>query len=142
MSCYEKVLEIYNWRIIIFDKSKKVAADLKAELKKYKFKIVDEDPELVISVGGDGSFLRMVKEMRFNPNIYYIGVNSGTLGFLQEINIKDCKDFVERLNSNKYKIEDISVEETRITANKHVYKYISLNERLSNIVTFIAEDGP
>ena len=110
------------------DLSISVARNLIEELKKYQFEIVDEDPDLFISVGGDGSFLRMVKEARFNPKIYYIGVNSGTLGFLQEIDIKDCKDFVERLNSNKYKVEDISIEETKITSNNHVYKYISLNE--------------
>jgi NAD+ kinase len=110
------------------DKSREVATSLEDNLRKYHFDIVDENPELVISVGGDGSFLRMVKEMRFNPDIYYIGVNSGTLGFLQEIDIKDCADFVERLNSNKYKIEDISIEETKIKTNNHVYKYISLNE--------------
>ena len=71
------------------EKSVIVAKDLELELKKYGFKIVNRNYDLAISVGGDGSFLRMVKETKFNSDIYYIGVNSGTLGFLQEIDIKN-----------------------------------------------------
>ena len=86
------------------EKSVIVAKDLEMELKKYNFDIVDEDYDLAISVGGDGSFLRMVRENDFNDNIYYIGVNSGSLGFLQEIDIKNTKDFVKRLKILVFKI--------------------------------------
>lgn len=110
------------------DKSVIVAKDLELELKKYGFKIVNRGFDLAISVGGDGSFLRMVKETKFNDNIYYIGVNSGTLGFLQEIDIKDCVDFVKRLNSDKYKIENIGIQETKVITEDNIYYYDSLNE--------------
>lgn len=110
------------------EKSILVAKDLELELKKYNFEIVNKNYDLAISVGGDGSFLRMVKETKFNNNIYYIGVNSGTLGFLQEINIKDTIDFVKRLNSNKYKIEELSIQETKVITEDHIYRYNTLNE--------------
>ncbi len=110
------------------EKSKIVAKDLELELIKYGFKIVNRGFDLAISVGGDGSFLRMVKETKFNQSIYYIGVNSGTLGFLQEIDIKDTVDFVKRLNSDEYKIEDISVQETKVITEDKIYFYDSLNE--------------
>ncbi len=110
------------------EKSQIVAKDLELELIKYGFKIVNRGFDLAISVGGDGSFLRMVKDTKFNDKIYYIGVNSGTLGFLQEIDIKDCGDFVKRLNSDKYKIEDISIQETKVITEDQVYTFHSLNE--------------
>ena len=110
------------------EKSTIVAKDLEMELLKYGFEIVDEDYELAISVGGDGSFLRMVKDNKFNENIYYIGVNSGTLGFLQEINISECIDFVKRLNSDKYKIEELAIQETKIITEDEIYYFDSLNE--------------
>ncbi len=109
-------------------KSKRVGKQLEEELKKYKFTVCNENYDLGISIGGDGSFLRMVKANNFNNKIYYIGVNSGTLGFLQEINIEDTKDFVKRLNSNSYKVEDISIQETKITTDKNTYHFHSLNE--------------
>jgi len=42
---------------------------------------------LGIAIGGDGSFLRMVKNTNFDSNPYYIGINAGTLGFMQEVKI-------------------------------------------------------
>ena len=103
------------------EKSNIVARDLELELNKYGFKIVTKGSyDLAISIGGDGSFLRMVKETKFNESVYYIGVNSGTLGFLQEIDIKDTVDFVKRLNSDEYKIEEINFECFKIEI---VFKY-------------------
>lgn len=110
------------------EKSRIVAKDLEFELLKYNFELVDKNYDLAISVGGDGSFLRMVKETKFNENIYYIGVNSGTLGFLQEIDIKDTIDFVKRLNSDEYKIEKINIQETKVITEDKVYNFDSLNE--------------
>ena len=110
------------------EKSIKVAQHLKKELIKYNFEIVDKDYDLAISVGGDGSFLRMVKATNFNENIYYIGVNSGTLGFLQEINIEDTSDFVKRLSLGKYKVEKLSIQETSVRTDKKEFHYKSLNE--------------
>jgi NAD+ kinase len=91
-----------------------VAKDLELELIKYGFEIVDTNYDLAISIGGDGSFLRMVKANKFNDSIYYIGINSGTLGFLQEIDVSTTLDFVKRLNSNKFKIEEINIQKTKI----------------------------
>lgn len=110
------------------EKSVIVAKDLELQLIKYDFKIVNKGFDFAISVGGDGSFLRMVKETKFNSNIYYIGINSGTLGFLQEIDIQNCVDFVKRLNLDKYKIEDISIQETKIITEDNIYYFNSINE--------------
>ena len=110
------------------EQSIKVAKNLEEELKQYDFKIVNENPDLCISVGGDGSFLRMVKDNNFNSEVKYIGINAGTLGFLQEINLKDTKDFVQRLNDDKYKIESINIQETVIKTKKEEHVFNSLNE--------------
>ena len=111
------------------EKSNKVYVALKNELIKFKFEVVEELPyDLAISIGGDGSFLRMVKKTNFLNNIYYIGVNSGTLGFLQEIDINNMHDFVSRLNSNLYKVDEINIEENNIITSRGNYKFNSLNE--------------
>lgn len=109
-------------------KSKDVANLLEKELLKYNFEITYNDYDLAISIGGDGTFLKMVKENEFNSDIYYVGINSGTLGFLQEIDLQDTNNFAKRLNINDFKEELLSVEETFITTNEQENIYYSLNE--------------
>ena len=64
--------KINNVKLFVNDNEKSmiVAKDLEMELKKYNFNVVDEDYDLAISVGGDGSFLRMVRETNFDDNRY------------------------------------------------------------------------
>lgn len=109
-------------------KSKRVSKILEEKLLEYHFDIVNENYDLAISIGGDGTFLRMLKEENFNNDVYYIGVNSGTLGFLQEIDIKDTTDFVKRLNDNKFKEEELSIQKTTVLTKKEEKTFYSLNE--------------
>ncbi len=109
------------------EKSKPIEEELEKILKEYNFEL-SEDFDLGIAIGGDGSFLKMVKQTNFDSNPYYIGVNTGTLGFLQEIKPDKLIEFVESLNENNFKIDEIGVLETRITLDNEIKKYYSLNE--------------
>ena len=107
----------------------KIAEDLRSELNANGFIENADFFELGIAIGGDGSFLRMVKECKFNQRIYYVGVNAGTLGFLQEIKPNKIKDFVTKLKSNNYKIEEVGIQETTVAyGNDLINKFYSLNE--------------
>ena len=107
--------------------SKPIEEELIKLLNEYNFEI-SEDFDLGIAIGGDGSFLQMVKQTNFNSNPYYIGVNTGTLGFLQEIKPDKLEDFVKSLNDNNFKFDEIGILETNITQNNENKKYFSLNE--------------
>ena len=107
------------------DKSIKTAKLIKEKFINNGFIINDNNYDLAIAIGGDGSFLRMIKSTNFNSNIYYVGINSGTLGFLQEIKIDEIDKFILELKNIKYKIEEIGIQETIINNNPSIY---SLNE--------------
>lgn len=107
--------------------SKSIEEELKMILKKYNFEI-SEDFDLGIAIGGDGSFLQMVKQTNFNSKPFYIGVNTGTLGFLQEIKPNKLEEFVKSLNENNYKYDEIGILETSIIQNNQNKKFYSLNE--------------
>lgn len=92
------------------------------------FEITDDNYDLAIAVGGDGSFLRMVHSNDFNDDVYYVGVNSGTLGFAQEINVDSIDEFIVELETEKYKVEEIGVQETVINYDNQFSKFCSLNE--------------
>lgn len=108
--------------------SLKTANKLRELLAKKQFYVTTDDPEIAISIGGDGAFLRMVKEMKFDPNVYYIGIHTGTLGFLPEVLPTELEEFVEYLDHGDYKVNEIGVLETIVECRKEVKQFVSLNE--------------
>ena len=113
------------------DKSIETAKLIKERLTYNGFILDDKKYDLGIAVGGDGSFLRMVKQNNFNSDIYYIGINSGTLGFMQEVKVEEIDNFINELKEKKYKVDEIGIQET-IVSSKHyesrLPKFYSLNE--------------
>lgn len=110
------------------EKSLEVAKTIKEKLEKKNFKIVEEDYEIAIAIGGDGSFLRMIKETAFNEDCIYVGINAGTLGFAQEINLNEIGGFIKSLEQEDYKIEEIGIAEIEIKTPDSISKQLSLNE--------------
>lgn len=111
------------------EKSLRVANILATELKKHNYQITDTAYDLAIAVGGDGAYLRMVRDNEFDSNVYYIGVNTGTLGFLQEVSPEEIDLFLERLKKESYTIDEIGVQETNVIGrNKEITTFKSLNE--------------
>lgn len=112
------------------DKSIKQSLELERKLKEKGYIIDDSDFDLAIAVGGDGSFLRMVKSCEFSEDLYYLGVNTGTLGFAQEIYPKDTDVFLEKLSSSDFKLEEVGIEETVVHTKNSISNFHSLNEVL------------
>lgn len=112
------------------EKTSRVVDYLKESLSKRNIKIVEDNYDLGIAVGGDGTFLRMATATNFNTNIYYVGINSGTLGFAQDISIEEIDNFVECLYNNKFKYEEISIQEIEVVTKDKSFNLKSLNEIL------------
>ncbi|MCL2111489.1 MAG: NAD(+)/NADH kinase [Clostridiales bacterium] len=66
-----------------------------------------EGASLIIVVGGDGSFLRTLRRYDFPP-APFVGVNTGHLGFFQELSEADLDSFIE-----KYKAGDFAQQSYR-----------------------------
>lgn len=108
--------------------SKQTEEELHKKLTQNNYQIVNENPDLCIAIGGDGAFLRMIKACSFDNNPLYVGVHTGTLGFLQEVKLSDIDSFIGALNNQTYKIEEVGVQETEITSNQETHHFKSLNE--------------
>lgn len=109
-------------------KSNNIKRELELKLKKNTYEIVDDDFDLCIAVGGDGAFLRMMKVVKFYEDAYYIGINTGTLGFAQEVSADDIDGFIEKLNNNDYKVEEVGIEEIVVHHNGGIDKLFAINE--------------
>ena len=120
-------------RIKIFannnDKSLSLKDEVANKLIENDFEIVDNNFDLGIAIGGDGSFLRMIKDNNFDSDTYYIGINAGTLGFAQEVEINDIEEFINDLKEDKFLLEEIGIQESTIyNKDNKMDEFYSLNE--------------
>ena len=110
------------------EESRNVSKIVREKLEIANFQMVEDNYDLAIAIGGDGSFLRMIKNTNFNENCLYIGINAGTLGFAQEVNIEEIDQFILDLKDKNYKVENIGIQEIEIKTPDTVSKQLSLNE--------------
>ena len=110
-------------------KSKNAEKLVMDTLIKEGFKITEEnDFDLGIAIGGDGSFLRMIRESNFKEDSLFVGINTGTLGFAQDINLDNLNEFINELKLGKYNSEDIGYASIEIETKTKTTAISSLNE--------------
>ena len=82
-----------------------------------------QDAELIISIGGDGSFLKTVHDFDFTKTPI-IGINTGHLGFFPEISPNHIDSFIKSYKNNDFLVQDISLLKANIctnNCNSHMY---------------------
>lgn len=121
---------IKNFKLFVNEneKAKMTALSVQRVLEDAHLKYVDSNYDLAIAIGGDGSFLRMVRENDFDENIYYVGINTGTLGFLQELKLEDLDLLIQNLKEDTYKSVSLGIQETKVQSEKENRYFKSLNE--------------
>ena len=124
------MIKINRIKLFVNDnlKSKKISDIVKSKLKEKGFKIVAKNYDLGIAIGGDGAFLRMIKASDFDSKCYYIGINTGTLGFAMELSFDDIDKFIEKLTLEELKCEKIGIGEIEISTKESTFKHFTLNE--------------
>ena len=94
-----------------------------------KSKDLDSSIDLLVSIGGDGTFLRTIEYVR-DLNIPVMGINTGNLGFLATIKKENLDQAVEKIYNKKFKVENrsvIKVNSEEIGLPKNLFPY-ALNE--------------
>ena len=123
-----------NKKVYLFiNKNKEHASELAKEIKRaledYCYTITNDvyNADYVIGFGGDGTLIRYLKKVNYSPQGEYIGVNCGTLGFLQDFDVIDVKDFVKKIGT-KYVSESLCLVDIVVTHNESTHVYTALNE--------------
>ncbi|MBU5307578.1 NAD(+)/NADH kinase [Clostridioides mangenotii] len=111
-------------------KSQETKIILEEKLASKGFEVYSEmDPntELIISIGGDGSFLKTVHDFNF-PDVPIIGINTGHLGFFAEISPEKIDDFIETYLKNEFIIQSISLLEADVRTKNSCFTKLAVNE--------------
>lgn len=87
----------------------------------------DNNAELNICVGGDGAFLRTVHDYNF-PSIPFVGINTGHLGFFQQVDRDNLDKFVSNYSENNYEIESAYLVEAMVCTRTSCIELIGVNE--------------
>lgn len=118
---------------IIYNNDKRSLNTLDALTKKliaagFNFSTKFSDDALFnICIGGDGAFLRAVHSTDFS-GIPFIGINTGHLGFFQEIDPSELDMLVESLASESYTIEEMDLIEAEIITTSGNFHVLAVNE--------------
>lgn len=83
-------------------------------------------PDLVIGLGGDGTLLHWLNNNNYNTDTKYIGVNCGTLGFLQDFEVTDIKEFVN--NIPNYIEQHLKFIKLEVIQDNKKYSFFALND--------------
>ena len=82
-------------------------------------RIQDKEFDLVIAVGGDGTMLR-VGHLCAPLNIPVLGINAGRFGFLMEVGMGEFRQFIPRLLSGEFQLEDRMMLQARLERDGEV----------------------
>lgn len=89
-----------DFKIMSNSSNKIHARILRKKLIDNGFNETDEAPYYVFIIGGDGSFLHALRELKYNDFPIYIGINAGTLGYLQDVSLNEVDKLITYLKSN------------------------------------------
>lgn len=106
------------------------------------------ESDMIITVGGDGTFLKGARKA-VKWNIPIVGVNLGSVGFLNEIEKDKIEDSIKLIVTKNYQIEDRMILKSFVYKNNEiVFEDISVNDvvisrgsisRVLHLSTFINE---
>lgn len=122
----KRVLVHHNFK----KESIKVKGKLLRSLSEANFEVVDENPDLVIVIGGDGTMLSAIRKMR-HLKIPFVGINTGTLGFLPSFHTDEIQKLIDVIQDKSFKVQSYPLLKVvcKTVTGKEIVKY-AFNEIL------------
>lgn len=94
-------------------------------LAEHSIDVAETDPDLVLSLGGDGTMLRAA-QIAHKSDALLVGVNFGALGYLTEVEADDLQSALERILAGDFNVE----ERMMLQCSSNEATSVALNEVL------------
>lgn len=93
-----------------------------------------KEMDMIITLGGDGTLLKAIRETDRTNRPYILGVNLGTLGFLSELHKPErIIETLERVFKGKYHLDDRTLLRVTIYRDHKKFKtFVALNDAVIN----------
>lgn len=123
---YERIKKQFEARgisVVLGENSAKMIGE-----KGIKFKEMCAVSDFLVSLGGDGTLLSLVRRS-YGYKKPVVGINAGNLGFLADITIDDVDNFLDQLFRGVYRIDDrMMIEGCLKTKEGDVQKFFAFND--------------
>ena len=116
---YNSLNKSIETKNILIEKLTRVGFEISEDIQK--------NTELIISIGGDGSFLQTVHKFDF-PDIPIIAINTGHLGFFAELTPDKIDKFIDSYKNENYSIQQSEVLEAEVFTKEECIKLNGINE--------------
>ncbi len=93
-----------------------------------------KDADIVLSLGGDGTLLKIVRDLPLRRNLYVLGVNLGTLGFNTEVQDPNkVYEILDEFFAGSYHIDErLLIRATLYRKGVKIATHLALNEAVIN----------
>ncbi|MGM9971790.1 MAG: NAD kinase [Anaeroplasmataceae bacterium] len=106
--------------------SQKLAIEIKSKIK---LPYDDKKPDIVISVGGDGTILKALHSYSdICDDIVIFSINTGHLGFITNFTVEEIDKVAQMINNKDYIIEEVGLLDYEIETSDGITSGIALNE--------------
>ncbi|MDY2959649.1 MAG: NAD(+)/NADH kinase [Hornefia sp.] len=123
----KKVISIYSNNK---GTSPEIEAIVTEKLEKLGFKVTEglcPNADLLVCIGGDGTFFDAIHKCKY-PSIPIIGINTGHLGFFQDVSPDKIDEFIDCCISGNYTIQQLSLIKASVKTSHGEFAHCCLNE--------------
>lgn len=110
-------------------------SSLETALREGGISVDDGSPDLVLSLGGDGTMLRAAR-IAHRHDVPLLGVNLGRLGYLTEVEAAGAEEAVRRISTGDYSIDERMMLRSTVSPDGEGEEYVGLNEVLVERTAF------
>ncbi len=110
----------------ILNKNDDLSNNIKEKLlSDIKMMLDYKNPDIVIVVGGDGTFIDAVHKY---PNSIFFGIHTGHLGFYADYTTDCINDLINDINNSNYKLDQIDILDCKIKTKTNIINTFAINE--------------
>jgi len=109
--------------------SQRVKQDLYQKLRQAKIEIDDLDPEIIFTIGGDGTVLHAVHHFLDRiENVKFIGIHTGSLGYYTDWLPEELDQLIEFVLQQEHKISEYPLLSITLSTCRGLHQLYALNE--------------
>lgn len=125
-----------------YENAQNLVSKIENEAINYGFKIDDNNPDIIIYLGGDGTFLKAIQNnIDRLDDVYFLGINNGSLGFFYDFKIDELKTMFEMLTNDLLTCKAIDLLEGIINTKDDSFPFYIFNElRIANLFSLLKCD--